>query len=188
MNDSCPVCGGTETRIVVELTEMPVSIGIQWPTEEEACASGKGDIRLGFCRHCGFIWNCAFSANQPEYSQRYDNSLDFSPVFQEYARSLARRLIDTYSVRDKQVVELGCGKGHFLTLLCQEGNNRGVGFDPSYEGARIQSAATGRINYIQDFYGEKYAESPWRSNLLPSRARTHPGARPIPAHGSTNNG
>jgi SAM-dependent methyltransferase len=91
-----------------------------------------------------------------EYSQRYDNSLDFSPVFQEYARQLARRLIDTYGIRGKEVVELGCGKGHFLALLCENGGNRGVGFDPSYEGARVESPAADRITYIADFYGEKY--------------------------------
>ena len=141
------------------MTNMPVSIGVQWPSAEEARGCGRGDLRLAFCPGCGFIWNRAFEPGKVEYSQRYDNSLDFSPVFQDYARRLARRLINTYGVHGKEVVELGCGKGHFLTLLCEEGRNRGVGFDPSYEGARVQST-TARITYIQDFYGEKYIGYP----------------------------
>jgi SAM-dependent methyltransferase len=135
---------------------MPVSIGVQWASAEEARACGKGDLHLDFCPRCGFIWNRAFDPSRLEYSKRYDNSLDFSPVFQDYARRLAVRLIDTYGIREKEVVELGCGKGHFLTLLCEEGRNRGIGFDPSYEGDRIQSPAAERITYVADFYGEKY--------------------------------
>jgi SAM-dependent methyltransferase len=156
MTDSCPACGCAENRPFFDLAEMPVSIGVQWPCAEQAKSCGMGNLRLAFCPHCGFIWNQAFDSSRLEYSQRYDNSLDFSAVFQDYARSLARRLIDTYNIRGKEVVELGCGKGHFLTLLCEEGGNYGIGFDPSYEGARTPSAAAARIIYIQDFYGQKY--------------------------------
>jgi SAM-dependent methyltransferase len=135
---------------------MPVSVGIQWPSPEEARSCPKGDLHLAFCHSCGFIWNRSFDPDWLEYSQRYDNSLDFSPVFQSYARDLARRLINNYGIRQKQVVEIGCGKGYFLTLLCEEGANHGIGFDPSYEGARVRSPAADRITYIQDFFGEKY--------------------------------
>ncbi len=158
MTVNCPVCHCTEVQFFFALTQMPVSIGVQWNTVQEAKACAKGDLDLAFCARCGFIWNRAFDPSRLEYSQRYDNSLDYSPVFQDYAQQLARRLIDTYGIRGKEVVELGCGKGHFLTLLCEAGGNRGIGFDPSYEGARIQSPAAERITYVADFYGEKYTE------------------------------
>jgi len=156
MSSSCPLCASPGAQVFFDLPAMPVSIGVQWPSAAEARACGKGDLILAFCPSCGFIWNQAFDAGRLEYSQRYDNSLDFSPVFQDYARALARRLIDAYDIRGKDVVEIGCGKGHFLSLLCEEGKNRGFGFDPSYEGARFASAASARITYVQDFYGEKY--------------------------------
>jgi SAM-dependent methyltransferase len=139
---------------------MPVSIGVQWASPEEALNCGKGDIDLCFCPACGFIWNHAFDPHRLEYSRRYDNSLDFSPVFQDYAGTLARRLIESYGIQGKEVVELGCGKGHFLSLLCELGHNRGLGFDPSYEGDRAPSTVPGRITYIQDFYGERYSQQP----------------------------
>ena len=156
MNEICPICRHTSNRNFFEIVALPVSIGVQWPSGEEARACRKGDLQLAFCPGCGFIWNRAFDPSRLEYSQRYDNSLDFSPVFQDYARRLAQRLIETYDIRNKEVVELGCGKGHFLTLLCEAGGNRGIGFDPSFEGARIQSPAAERITYVADFYGEKY--------------------------------
>jgi len=161
---NCPVCQSPEHQSFFELTDMPVSIGVQWATAAEARACARGDLQLAFCSGCGFIWNRAFDPGRLEYSQRYDNSLDFSPVFQAYARQLAGRLIETYDVRGKDVVELGCGKGHFLALLCEHGENRGVGFDPSYEGARVESPAANRITYIADFYGEKYTK--YRGDLI----------------------
>jgi SAM-dependent methyltransferase len=143
---------------------MPVSIGVQWPTEAEARNCGKGDLRLAFCRQCGFIWNTRFDLSRLEYSGRYENSLEYSPVFEKYAQELAQRLIDTYGIRNKQVIELGCGKGHFLTLICELGNNSGIGFDPSYAGPRVKSPASDRITYHQEFYGEKFTH--YRGDLI----------------------
>ncbi|HEY0947701.1 MAG TPA: class I SAM-dependent methyltransferase, partial [Opitutaceae bacterium] len=157
MSPRCPLCSSDRSRTFFELTEMPVSIGVQWPTAAEARRCARADLRLAFCEDCGFIWNDAFDPARMEYSQAYDNSLDFSPVFQTYARGLAQRLVNTYDVRKKDVVEIGCGKGQFLSLLCEEGGNRGIGFDPSYEGDRVQSPAMDRITYVRDFYGEAYA-------------------------------
>jgi len=113
-----------------------------------------------------------------EYSQRYDNSLDFSPAFKEFASKLAERLIDTYGIRDKEVIEIGCGKGHFLTLLCELGHNRGTGFDPSYEGARMQSSCPERISYIQDIYCERYTH--YRGDLICCRHVFEHIPEPIP--------
>src|SRR5687768_12563157 len=155
-SNACPACRNSEARIFTELVQMPVSIGVQWPTRMEAMECKKGDIRLAFCHACGFIWNTSFEASRLEYSKRYDNSLDYSPTFEKYARELAIRLIETYGIRNKHIVELGSGKGHFLALLCELGNNSGIGFDPSFEGERIQSPSAARIQYINDFYSEKY--------------------------------
>ncbi len=160
MSEKCPVCQSDDNYNFISLPAMPVSIGVQWPTATEARECGRGDLLLAYCHSCGFIWNQAFEEDKLEYSQSYDNSLDYSPVFQEFANGLAEKLIDTYGIREKRVVELGCGKGHFLSLLCEKGENSGIGFDPSYEGERIDSPAASRIEYVQDFYGEKYTDHP----------------------------
>ena len=158
MSDFCPVCQSTAVADFLEFRSMPASIGIQWPSQEEARACRRGEVALTFCGECGYIWNRSFDPSRLEYSKRYDNSLDFSPVFQRYAQELARRLVETYDLREKRVVEIGCGKGHFLNLICEEGHNRGIGFDPSYEGDRVQGPAASRITYVQDLYGEKHTE------------------------------
>jgi SAM-dependent methyltransferase len=155
----CPVCSEVKSTSFFEIGNMPVSIGVQYPSRRQATACAKGRLDLIFCSACGFIWNRSFDAGLLEYSQRYDNSLDHSPVFREFARGLARRLIHTYGITQKRVLEIGCGKGHFLSLLCEEGGNSGIGFDPSYEGDQIRYSGRGSIEYHKDFYGEKHVSS-----------------------------
>ena len=153
---NCPVCSDVKSRSVFEIGNMPASIGVQYPSRRQATDCPRGRLDLMFCPKCGFIWNRSFDASLLEYSQRYDNSLDHSPVFREYARELARRLIHAYGITHKRVLEIGCGKGHFLSLLCEEGGNSGIGFDPSYKGEQIRSSGHGSIEYHKDFYGEKH--------------------------------
>jgi SAM-dependent methyltransferase len=56
------------------------------------------------------------------------------------------------------VIEIGCGKGDFLALLCELGDNRGVGFDPTFEDDRLGEAENQRLRIVRDFYGESYGE------------------------------
>jgi len=106
------------------------------------------------------IYNVAFDPNLMKYADTYETSLHFSPHFQEYAEWLARRLLERFHLNDKTIIEIGCGKGEFLSLLCREGRNRGIGFDPSFDGNRDGHEPTNYITYIRDFYSEKYATDP----------------------------
>ena len=153
----CSVCNSTGVAVFFEIFQVPVHCNVLWPTRDEAIRAPKGDIRLGFCGDCGHIFNLAFNSELMEYTQDYENSLHFSPRFQGYAESLAARLIDRYDLHGKDIIEIGCGRGDFLTLLCELGGNRGVGFDPSYMPERNANATTERIIFIGDFYSERYA-------------------------------
>jgi hypothetical protein len=112
---------------------------------------------LGLCRTCGFIFNVAFAASLQAYSSGYEATQSFSPTFNSFARRLATRLIDQYRLHNKTIIEIGCGQGEFLTLLCELGDNRGIGFDPAYVGGRPDGSTQDRITFIKDYYSEKYA-------------------------------
>ena len=92
-----------------------------------------------------------------EYAQSYENPLHFSSRFQEYALSLVKDLVDRYGLIDKDIVEIGCGDGYFLKILCEAGNNRGTGFDPSYGGKESDEGLPDWITIIQEYYSEKHA-------------------------------
>jgi SAM-dependent methyltransferase len=143
--------------VFYEVRQIPVHSVLLLPTREEALSYPKGDIELGFCMHCGFISNLAFDPSKHEYSEKYEETQGFSSTFSTFHKALAQRLIDQYDLRGKDIIEIGCGKGEFLTMLCELGDNRGVGFDPAYVPERNLSPAKDRIKFVQDFYSEKYA-------------------------------
>jgi SAM-dependent methyltransferase len=137
--------------------DIPVHSCLLMPSRQEALDYPKGDLQLGFCRACGFIANVLFDHRLHEYSSRYEETQGFSSRFNAFARGLARRLIERYDLHGKDILEIGCGKGEFLVLLCQLGDNRGIGIDPSYIPGRLPDEAVAPIAFIADFYSEKYA-------------------------------
>jgi len=110
------------------------------------------------CRSCGYIWNTSFDATKMDYDPTYENALHFSPRFRDYAEALAQRLVEDYDLRGKDVLEIACGDGYFLRLLCKYGSNRGVGFDPSYTQRSSCHDDETDVTIVSDYYGEKYAD------------------------------
>jgi len=163
----CPICGSGQLTLFFQMLNVPVHCNMLWQSQEAAQNCPKGDIRLAFCPVCSFITNMAFEHTKTEYSQVYDTSLHFSPYFQEYAQSLATQLIEHYDLYNKDIIEIGCGKGFFISLLCKLGNNRGVGFDPAYSETVNDSDGKDQVRFIQDFYSEKYGN--YQSDLIVCR-------------------
>ncbi len=127
----CLVCDGVAGRPLVTIPQVPVHLHLLQADRDAAIAVPRGDIQLMFCPDCGHLWNGLFYPESVSYEGLYENSLHFSPKFQEYADNLARHLIGRFSLYGKDIVEIGSGRGEFLRLLCDLGNNRGVGFEPS---------------------------------------------------------
>jgi SAM-dependent methyltransferase len=156
-NHLCPNCNSTDLSIFFELKKVPVHSVLLLPTREQALDYPKGDIALGFCQDCGFISNVIFDPRLHEYSTGYESTQGFSSTFSSFNRRLATRLIERFDLHNKNIIEIGCGQGEFLNLLCELGGNRGVGFDPAYSSERSNNEISNRILFIKDFYSEKYA-------------------------------
>jgi hypothetical protein len=128
----CPVCASSAVRDFVEILDVPVHCNLLWADRQLALSAPKGVILLVFCSNCGHVFNRAFDPALTEYSQAYENSLHFSPRFQSYAQSLAFDLVERHDLRQREIVEIGAGQGDFLRMLCDLGDNRGIGFDEAY--------------------------------------------------------
>ena len=135
---------------------IPVNSCILLDSREDALAYPTGDLRLGFCGDCGFVSNLSFEAALTEYSGRYEETQAYSNTFNAFHQKLAERLIQQHGLHGKHVIEIGCGKGEFLSLLCRLGHNSGTGFDPGVDKARVAESASD-TEFIADFYSEKYA-------------------------------
>lgn len=156
-NASCPNCRARGISLFYAVRRIPVHSCLLMPNPEVALAYPKGDLLLGHCPECGFIFNTLFELANNEYSTRYEETQGFSPTFSKFARELAHRWIDRYDLHNKRVLEIGCGKGEFLAMLCELGPNSGIGVDPSYVPGRLVSPALPRMQFFQELYSQKHA-------------------------------
>ncbi|MFH1154536.1 MAG: class I SAM-dependent methyltransferase [Pseudomonadota bacterium] len=153
---TCPNCLATGMQVFHTLTQVPVHGVMNIKNKQEALSFPKGDIRLGFCGTCGFMSNLAFDPSLLYYSQDCEESQSCSSTFTRFLEKVAQDLIDTYNLRNKFIIEIGCGKGEFLDLICKLGNNRGLGFDPAYVPGRVADNGSD-ITFIADNYSSKYS-------------------------------
>jgi SAM-dependent methyltransferase len=156
--NTCPNCLKGKMSVFYEVPRVPVHSVLLMPTRDIAVNFPKGDIALGHCSHCGFISNTVFDPTVHNYSAQYEETQGFSGTFQAFHRKLAEQMIDKYDLHGKKMIEIGCGKGEFLSMLCEIGKNTGVGFDPAFVSERNPSAANTGVEFVADFYSEKYTD------------------------------
>lgn len=152
----CPNCETGEMSLFYEVNNIPVHSVLLMPTRERARSYPRRDLKLGFCADCGFISNTAFDPSVHEYSMSCEESQGFSPTFNAFAKGLAQRWVEQYQLQGRSVLEIGCGKGEFLALLVEMGMADGIGMDPAFIPGRLETPVASRLNFIQDFYSERY--------------------------------
>lgn len=156
--DRCPACGAEGMESIHATGSVPTNSCILLDTPEAAREWPRGEIDLRFCAACGFASNMAFDTSLTEYSERYEETQGFSGVFSAFHQDLARRVVERHDLVGKRVLEIGCGKGEFLMLLCEMGAASGVGFDPAYVPARNTSPAAEKARFVRDFYDERFTD------------------------------
>jgi SAM-dependent methyltransferase len=168
--DRCAACGAEGGVQLAELRGVPTNSCLMLPTEAAARAWPRGDIVLRLCEACGFIANRAFEPQLTEYSERYEPSQGWSPAFRRYHRGLAERLAAAVPLQGRQVVEVGCGQGEFLHLLCGLTGAGGLGFDPCLDPRRgdVVEHRAAEVRLVADFFDDAAAAS-LQADLLVSK-------------------
>lgn len=147
---SCWACGAGLPAPFYEVESVPVSSCVLLPSRDAALEYPTGDLALSMCSRCGFIQNTRFAAERVDYTQPYEESQAFSPTYRDFARALAAGLVERYDLVGRTVFEIGCGKADFLALICELGNNRGLGIDPAFDSSRLDTTAD--VKVIKGFF------------------------------------
>ncbi len=156
----CPACESHALRVFYEVPKVPIHSCLMVATREEAIDFPSGELRVAVCESCGFLTNLAFQPQRMKYSTAYEETQGFSPRFQQFQTELVEGLMGRHDLAGKTALEIGCGKGEFLIELCERAACRGLGLDPSYRPERVGSALPAGLDFIQDFYSEKYTDLP----------------------------
>ena len=114
------------------LPNQPVVLNYRFPTPSSAQQVQRRDIHLRQCGHCGLIFNTSFEPDIIPYDENYENRQCHSTAFEGHLTSVAQRLIGNHHLEGGTLLEIGCGKGDFLRLICRLAGARGDGYDTSY--------------------------------------------------------
>ncbi|MBI2928363.1 MAG: methyltransferase domain-containing protein [Verrucomicrobia bacterium] len=141
----CPGCGGAELGATVRLPNQPVVLNYRFTSVEEARRVPRRDVTLVQCAACGLVFNSSFDPSVIPYDERYENRQCFSPAFQDYLEQMARDLTERHGLRGGRILEVGCGKGDFLRLICRLAAAQGTGYDTTYEGPEAEEGRAVRF-------------------------------------------
>ncbi len=153
---ACFVCGTAPGDPFFSTANAPTHANLLPATRDAALAVERAAIELALCPTCGLVFNVAFDPARMTYVEGYETSLFASAAFREYAAAQAAHLVDARGIRERTVLEIGCGRGEFLRLLCEAGANRAIGIDPSHAGTVEEFANGGRLEIIGDAYEEAW--------------------------------
>lgn len=132
--ESCPLCDNMALIATYAAEDQPANENVLYTTREAARSAPRGSMRVAFCPDCGLAFNQEFDEARLDYSEEYQYTQPSSPRFNSFIEGIAAELVDEYGIRNGFVLEIGCGKGTFLRLVCGVGGSRGLGFDTCYEG------------------------------------------------------
>jgi SAM-dependent methyltransferase len=152
VTSTCPACGSSSLQPFHAVDGVPVNSCLLVEDQQAALDFPRGDLRLAWCGDCGFITNTAIDPARSTYSQDYEETQAFSPLFQEFIAGLSRRWVDTYDLAGKRVVEIGCGKGEFLVEMVRAGAGQAVGIDPGVRPERVPADVADRIEWVKGFF------------------------------------
>jgi methyltransferase family protein/C-methyltransferase-like protein len=153
---TCPNCAAGSCHTFYEVRAVPTNSCLLVETRAAALEFPTHDVVLAVCDECGFIFNAVWDARRTIYSDQYEETQGFSATFNTFNRGIAEDLVETYDIRNKTVLEIGCGKGEFLSLICELGGNSGIGYDPGFVPARQRPAQNVRV--VREFFTERTRE------------------------------
>lgn len=156
MNDQCPICGTNVTNEFLKRDKVPVHQNFLFEEEQDAINIKRGALRICICSYCGFVFNSDFDESLMSYNENYENTQSYSPVFEKYLDDSIDYLVNQRGVKNSRIIEVGCGKGHFLQKLVERGENSGCGFDPSYIGPLEK--LNGRLIFKKNYYDESSSD------------------------------
>jgi SAM-dependent methyltransferase len=152
----CPGCYSGNIEEFFQIPKAPIHSLVTVKSYEEAMEISRKPIDLTICNNCGFIFNSSFDTSIDYYTKGYEDQQGFSPTFIKFISGITKNFIDRYDLYNKEIIEIGCGKGDFISLIAEMGSNKGIGIDPAWVPGRTKQNEN--VTFIKEFYSEKHGD------------------------------
>lgn len=113
LKNKCIVCKNGMGEALLELPHMPSSAQ-DIPDQEQVEGDSGISLNLFQCPFCGLV---QFDCEPVGYYKDVIRSGGFSTTMVELRRSQYHHLISKYQLEGKHFIEIGCGRGEFLSIL-----------------------------------------------------------------------
>jgi len=150
--DACLACKSVYNFPLARWEKMPLSV-LGLPRSEREARHMRGfvmDVRQ--CATCGHVFHTDFHYEHIPYRNGSNLVYNEGSAWKEYQDELAAEWIQLYDLRNKRVIEIGCGEGLFLERMGRAGNHC-IGFEPGPDSER--AAARGIESYPEYFQGSR---------------------------------
>lgn len=124
----------------------------------DAMAVTRGDIELSTDALTGMVHNTAFSEATQAFSRHYEATQACSGRFSRYLAELADRLARDHDLKNKHLLEVGCGQGEFLGQICRAAHASGTGIDPCFRPPEVAKTGSQTIEILPEYLQHKHAE------------------------------
>lgn len=142
-------------RTLFTFSQVPILQNRVYRSRQAAESAPTGDLEI--CEENNFACNTKFDPILMKYDDQYDNSVP-SARFNAYYDHIADYLANRYDISSAPVIDIGCGKGTFLTRMAERYDFEGIGIDPSYRGP----SKVGRLKFIAEEFNQRHVQ------LIPS--------------------
>lgn len=143
----CRVCGASiDTPPALTLRNMP---GAAQHFPEEASLDNEHGCNLDLleCKACGLM---QVSGPPVSYYREVIRAAAFSPEMREFRVGQLATWVDSHDLKGKRVLEIGCGKGEYLSLLAECGVEA-TGLE--YARASVTHCRQAGLQVLQGFLG-----------------------------------
>ncbi len=144
------ICRLCETPLpqqpVIHLTNVPARIQT-FPDQANLEADKGTDLKAYQCIGCGHIQ----LASQPViYTAGVTSTTKYSTAMLDYRQNQVKEFLTAHHLKGKKILDVGCGDGHLLGILQQEGAV-GIGVDASEHSLEIarEHGYTAHFGYVQ---------------------------------------
>ena len=114
----CRVCGGVFfSEPLLAYSNMPKAA--QHLPDATTVADDRGcNLEICQCSLCGLV---QLNSDPVPYWREVIRATAFSPEMGEFRKAQFKAFVECYDLKEKKVVEIGCGKGEYLSLMQQAG-------------------------------------------------------------------